>query len=47
MLPTISPGIDYLASITFENIPEQITKVPLLKIYIVREVQFRNVSFSN
>jgi hypothetical protein len=43
----ISPGINYTADITFEGIPEQIAKVPLLKLYLDREVQFRNISFLN
>jgi hypothetical protein len=43
----IAPGIDYAADITFEKIPEQITKIPLLKLYLGEEVQFRNVSFLN
>jgi hypothetical protein len=43
----IAPGIDYTVDITFEKIPEQIAKVPLLKLYLGEEVQFRNVSFLN
>jgi hypothetical protein len=43
----IYPGIDSTVDITFENIPEQIAKVPLLKILIGEEVQFRNVSLLN
>jgi hypothetical protein len=43
----IAPGIDYTVDITFEKIPEQIAKVPLLKLYLNGEVQFRNVSFLN
>jgi hypothetical protein len=45
--PFIAPGIDYAADITFENIPEAITQVPLLKLFLDGEVQFRNVSFLN
>jgi hypothetical protein len=44
----ISPGIDYIAGITFENIPEQISEAPVLNLYLAwKKVQFRNVSFSN
>jgi hypothetical protein len=43
----IAPGIDYTVDITFENIPEQIAKVPLLKTNIDGEARFRNVSFLN
>lgn len=41
----ISPGIDYNVEITFENIPEQITQVPIFQP--ASKVQFRNVTFSN
>ncbi len=44
----ISPGIDYSADISFENIPEQIAQAPVLNLYLhSQKVQFRNVSFSN
>jgi hypothetical protein len=44
----ISPGIDYNADISFENIPEQIAQAPVLNLYLhSQKVQFRNVSFSN
>jgi hypothetical protein len=44
----IAPGIDYEAAITFPNIPEKITKVPLLNLYSSgQKIQFRNVSFSD
>lgn len=44
----IAPGIDYVAVLTFENVPEQVTKVPLLNVLSdERKIQFRNVSFSN
>jgi hypothetical protein len=49
--PVISPGIDYIADISFENIPQQITQVPLLNLVLntpdLRTIKFRNVSFSN
>jgi hypothetical protein len=45
--PLVAPGIDYTADITFENIPEGITRVPLLKLFLDGEVQFRNISFLN
>jgi hypothetical protein len=44
---TISPGIDYIAEMNFENIPEGLTRVPVLNLYLDGKVQFRNVSFSN
>jgi hypothetical protein len=48
---TISPGIDYVADITFENIPEKIIQAPLLNLSLNttadRTLQFRNVSFSD
>jgi hypothetical protein len=45
---SVAPGIDYIAVLTFENIPEQVTKAPLLNLYSDdKKVQFRNVSFSN
>jgi hypothetical protein len=54
---TITPGIDYSASITFENVPDQAVKAQLLNLefyhgvnsaYLnVHPVQFKNVSFSN
>lgn len=44
-LLTISPGIEYAAEITFENIPAQISGVPIINIYTnAGKVQFRNVS---
>jgi hypothetical protein len=44
----ISPGIDYIAEINFENVSEQIAQAPVLNLYLHRQkVQFRNVSFSN
>jgi hypothetical protein len=45
---TITPGIDYSASITFSNVSEQVVKVQLLNIGTnYSKVQFRNVSFTN
>lgn len=41
----ISPGIDYAVEVAFENIPEQITQVPIFKPD--QNVQFRNVTFIN
>jgi hypothetical protein len=45
----ISPGIDYVIDVNFENISEQITKAALLNIttYTGKVVQFRNVPISN
>jgi hypothetical protein len=44
----VTPGIDYAATITFENIPEQITRVQLLDLgFNYSSVQFRNISFVN
>ena len=41
----ISPGIDYAVEVTFENIPEQISQVPIFRpLY---GVEFRNVTFTN
>jgi hypothetical protein len=43
---SIAPGIDYAAILTFENIPDQVTKIPLLNISADdQNIQFRNVSF--
>jgi hypothetical protein len=40
----ITPGINYSASITFENIPEQLVKAELLELNIdYRPLQFRNI----
>lgn len=45
---TITPGVNYAATITFENIPEQITRVQLLNLgFNYSSVQFRNISFVN
>ena len=44
---TISPGIDYVAVITFENVPERMIQAPLVNFYVDSKVQFRNVAFSN
>jgi hypothetical protein len=45
---SIASGIDYAAVLTFENIPDQVTKIPLLNIFADgQKIQFRNVSFSN
>jgi hypothetical protein len=44
----ITPGIDYSASVTFNNVSEQILKAQLLNIYTnYGNVQFRNVAFLN
>ena len=44
----ITPGIDYSASITFNNVSEQLVKAQLLNIDTLHgKIQFRNVSFSN
>jgi hypothetical protein len=45
---TITPGIDYSASTTFENVPNQVVKSQLLNLrFGEKVVQFRNVAFSN
>ena len=47
----ISPGVDYVVDINFENIPGQVTQASLLSIVkafgVEGVVQFRNVPFSN
>lgn len=48
----MTPGIDYSASITFENVTDQAVKAQLLNLVFNykssnRSVQFRNVAFSN
>ena len=47
----MSPGVDYVVDINFENIPEQIKQASLLSIVKAFNqegvVQFRNVPFSN
>ncbi|BAY60391.1 hypothetical protein NIES22_04500 [Calothrix brevissima NIES-22] len=46
---TISPGINYALSITFDKLPEQIVQAPILKftIFGIGDIQFRNVPFIN
>jgi hypothetical protein len=48
---TISPGIDYAAKITFESVPGQITRFPLLRGEFnepgQKQVHFRNISIAN
>jgi hypothetical protein len=45
---SIAPGIDYVAIITFKNIPEQVTKAALLNLDSDgKKIQFRSVPFSN
>ena len=44
----ITPGIDYSASVTFENVPDQVVKSQLLNLlFDGKAIQFRNVAFSN
>jgi hypothetical protein len=46
----ITPGIDYAATITFNDIPDQISQAQILEIntgYDVGVFQFRKVSFAN
>jgi hypothetical protein len=46
----ITPGIDYAATITFNDIPDQISQAQILEInagYDVGVFQFRKVSFTN
>ncbi|MEH1908683.1 hypothetical protein [Nostoc sp.] len=48
----ISPGINYVTDITFENIPENITQAPVLKLPVfanngANNIEFRNVPFLN
>jgi hypothetical protein len=44
----ITPGIDYSASVTFNNVSEQVGKAQLINLETSNgKIQFRNVSFSN
>ena len=50
---TISPGINYVAVVTFKDVPQKITQVPLLNLFICpgcsggnNKLQFRNITFS-
>jgi hypothetical protein len=47
VITAISPGIDYVAVITFENVPERMIQAPLVNFVFGSKVQFRNVAFSN
>jgi hypothetical protein len=43
---SMAPGIDYAAILNFENIPDQVTKAPLLNFTAGgNKIQFRNISF--
>ncbi len=47
---TISSGINYVADIIFDDIPENITQAPALKFFVFannfgNNIEFRNVSF--
>jgi hypothetical protein len=50
---SIAPGIEYAGVLSFENIPNQLIKAPLLNLYSIdgpssgEPVKFRNISFSN
>jgi hypothetical protein len=46
----ISSGINYVADITFDDLPENITQVPVLKLFVFannggNNIEFRNVAF--
>ena len=41
----MTPGINYSASITFENVPDRVVTAQLLNLKFSESVQFRNVSF--
>ncbi len=45
----LSPGVDYVVDVNFENVPGQITQASLLNItaYTNKVVQFRNIPISN
>jgi hypothetical protein len=44
----ISTGIDYVADLTFKDVPEQMTQVPILNFVTDKgRIQFRNIPFSN
>ncbi len=43
----LSPGVDYVVDVNFENIPGQITQASLLNISSLKVIQFRNVPISN
>jgi hypothetical protein len=44
----LAPGIDYVAVLSFNDIPNQVTKVPLLRLAADNQtIQFRNISFSD
>lgn len=44
---SMSPGVDYVVDINFENIPTQTTKASLVNISTPKVIQFRNVPFLN
>jgi hypothetical protein len=45
---TITPGINYSASVTFKDVSERVVKAQLLNIATIQgNMQFRNVSFSS
>jgi hypothetical protein len=48
-IASVSPEVDYSASITFENIPEQLINAQLLNLYfgLGKTVQFRNIPILN
>jgi hypothetical protein len=43
----MSPGVDYVFDINFENIPAQATKAALVNITAQKVIQFRNIPFLN
>jgi hypothetical protein len=48
-MASIASGVEYSASITFENMPEQLVKAQLLNLnfHLSRPIQFRSVYISN
>jgi hypothetical protein len=43
----LSPGVDYVVDVNFENIPGQITQASLLNVFSFNVLQFRNIPLSN
>jgi hypothetical protein len=52
IIESLSPGVDYVVDVNFENIPGQITQASLVNIVPIntaqdKVIQFKNVLFSN
>ncbi|WP_310482957.1 hypothetical protein [Chamaesiphon sp. VAR_48_metabat_403] len=43
----MSPDIDYIVNVIFENVPSQISKASLININAGKIIQFRNIPISN